>query len=228
MSKSEIKNLTLIPGFCLNNNMYNNLPISKHANNLEINCDLSWANAIDDLSSQLHEPQIIVGYSQGARLALAMAIERPTNISALVIISGNAGIENEQEREQRKQQDLANAELARTDLNAFWEKFDKNEVFDSEIENTYRINDSEIAAKQLTNLGQGAMDNYNDRISEIKVPIMFASGIRDKKYSAIARTLKKKTAFSHHILFDSDHRVVQNTPKNLNLAIEWFANNLIK
>ena len=227
MTNSKTTNYALLPGFGLNNTMYSNLDIYENAQAVEIEHSLTWEHCLQYISGQIEEPTILVGYSQGARLALATSIEFPENIAGLVIISGNPGIDNDDERQERCKADIALAELALSDTSAFWHKFDANEVFDGPIDDHDRIKSGETLAHQLMNLGQGLMPNYNDRISEIKVPIMFASGIRDNKYSTIARAMKKRTAFSHHILFDSDHRVVHNTPKNLSLAIEWFANNVV-
>lgn len=227
MTNSTTTNFALLPGFGLDNTMYSNLDIYENAQAVEVEHSLTWEHCLEYVSGQIDENTILVGYSQGARIALATAIENPQNISGLVIISGNTGISNEDERLARCKADIALAELALTNFNDFWEKFDKNDVFDTPISNEDRINNGEVLSQQLMNLGQGLMPDYGERISEIRVPVLFASGIRDNKYSVLARAMKKKTAFSHHILFDSDHRVVHNTPKNLSLAIEWFSNNVV-
>lgn len=227
MTNSKTTNYALLAGFGLNNTMYSNLDIYENARAVEVEHTLKWQDCLGNISSRLIEPSILVAYSQGARLALGLAIEHPQNITGLVIISGSAGIENDDERLDRSKADDALAELALRDTKTFWDKFDANEVFDVAIDTSDRIKDGQVLSSQLMNLGQGQMPNYNDRISEIKVPIMFCSGIRDKKYSLIARSMKKRTAFSHHITFDSDHRVVHNTPNTLSLAIEWFANEVV-
>ncbi|MBP9116166.1 MAG: hypothetical protein KBF89_07485 [Acidimicrobiia bacterium] len=230
---------SLIPGFGLTNTMYSSLDIYENARGIEIEPKLTWEHNLEYISGQLDVPTIVIGYSQGARLAIGTAIEYPENILGLIIISGNAGIENDHQRKERCEQDieLSNKILKQCDKNGnirneFWDSFDNNKIFDQdnqEVENLLkesRINESHILVEQLMNLSQGVMPNYNERISELKVPIMFCSGIRDEKYSVIARSLKKKTAFSHHILFDSDHRIPLQTPNNLSISIEWFANNI--
>lgn len=227
MTNLPTTNYALLPGFGLNNTMYSNLDIYENAQAIEIEHSLTWDHCLEYVSGQLERPTIVVGYSQGARQSLGLAIQYPENILGLVIISGNAGIENDDERKARCEADIELSELALSDTESFWKTFDANKVFDTAIDAIDRINDGEVLNSQLMNLGQGLMPNYNDRISEIKVPVMYCSGIRDKKYSDIARAMKKKTAFSHHLTFDSDHRVVHNVPKNLSLAIEWFTNNVV-
>ena len=216
-----------IPGFGLTNDMYSNLGQYKNAQRIEIDSKLTWDDSLEHISVQIQEPTILIGYSQGARLAIGETIEYPNNIKGLVVISGNAGIENDTERKLRCDQDIELAKLVLSDTKEFWREFDTKNVFDSQMKFNSRINDEQILVSQLMNLGQGSMPNYNERISEIKIPILFCSGIRDSKYSLIAKTLKKKTAFSHHILFDSDHRLVHHCPEVLANTIEWFANDVV-
>ena len=216
-----------IQGFGLTNDMYSNLGQYKNAQRIEIDSKLTWNDSLEHISVQIQEPTILIGYSQGARLAIGETIEYPKNIKGLVVLSGNAGIENDTERKLRCDQDIELAKLVLSDTKEFWREFDTKNVFDSLMKFNSRINDEQILVSQLMKLGQGSMPNYNERISEIKIPILFCSGIRDSKYSLIAKTLKKKTAFSHHILFDSDHRLVHHCPEVLTNTIEWFANDVV-
>ena len=60
-----------------------------------------WNAGVDQLIDDVPERSVLVGYSMGARLSLAVALTRPEKCEALVFISGNPGIENEVARERR-------------------------------------------------------------------------------------------------------------------------------
>jgi pimeloyl-ACP methyl ester carboxylesterase len=71
-------------------------PLEIHAP--EIQPAKNWDSGIRKLAEQVSDQSIVVGYSMGARLALALAIEFPERIGGLILISGNAGIESDGQR----------------------------------------------------------------------------------------------------------------------------------
>ena len=74
-------------------------------------------------------------------------------------------------------------------------------------------------------MGLGKMPNYEERLIELRIPVLYLSGSRDLKYTQLNARYKKKTPFSHHRVLDSDHRLVQNNPMGIDLNIKWFAEN---
>jgi 2-succinyl-6-hydroxy-2,4-cyclohexadiene-1-carboxylate synthase len=68
----------------------------------------SFAACVDSLAA--HGVRDVIGYSMGARVALAHALSRPDLVRRLVLISGSPGLRRRKERVARR---LADAQLAR-------------------------------------------------------------------------------------------------------------------
>src|SRR5688500_18982382 len=47
---------------------------------------------IDALAARIISPRVVIGYSQGARLALALALRFPEKVTRLILESGTAGL----------------------------------------------------------------------------------------------------------------------------------------
>ncbi|MFN8016282.1 MAG: hypothetical protein U0R17_06730 [Acidimicrobiia bacterium] len=217
------------PGFSLKPSMYSNVDSLNNSQSIEFNIDQDYLSILDELHTKIPKNHLVVGYSQGARLALAIEAQYPGTFRGMVLISVNAGL-NAQEQESRKIQDFENAELAKNDLDSFYKSFDMKDVFSQysqeqqEYLDSLRINDENIVASQLRNLGLGSMPNYENRLNSISIPVAYISGARDKKYTQLSAKYKKMTPFSNHIVLDSDHRIFLESPNTLSLAIQWFSN----
>ena len=78
-------------------------PLEIHAP--EIQPAKTWDSGIRKLAGRDSDQSLVVGYSMGARLALALAIEFAERIGGLILISGNPGIESDDQRKQRSEHD---------------------------------------------------------------------------------------------------------------------------
>src|SRR5688572_27863046 len=75
---------------------------------------------VDAIAGALEEgAHRIVGYSLGARLALALAVRHPSRVGSLVLTGVNPGIDDAAERAVRKTWDDAMARRAEGDLVTF-------------------------------------------------------------------------------------------------------------
>ena len=217
-----------IPGFGLTKAMYSNLDGRDCPNAIEIEVKQDWAKTIDNLAKNLNEKSILIGYSLGARLALATAISYPELVSGLVLLSVHAGLSEEKDREERICADLDLVKLFLKDRDAGFDHLDKNDIFQqntiNEKINDDRIENVELIVNQLQVLSLGKMPYLEDRLTELRVPVLYISGSRDPKFTELNAKYKKKTPFSHHKIIDSDHRVVHSNGNCVELNIEWFAN----
>ena len=75
----------------------------------------NWAAGVSQLADELPERSIIVGYSMGARLSLALALSNPDACAGLVFCSGNPGLEDQQQRESRYANDCKIADRIEAD-----------------------------------------------------------------------------------------------------------------
>ena len=145
---------------------------------------------------------IYVGYSLGARVvieALAQSVEAPSAdasvslVSAAVLVSGTAGIEDSSQREARAASDDALATRIETiGVEAFVREWLAQPLFRD-------LNDANSQVQQrLTNLASGLADSLRRcsqgrqeprwaQLAEVKVPVLALAGARDEKYVALAR-----------------------------------------
>jgi len=135
-------------------------------------------------------PVAVLGYSFGARVALALALAEPSLVSRLVLESPSAGIADPDEREARRAGDEALAgDIERAGIPAFVARWESLPLFASHAalpEPTrarlhaarLRNNPTGLAAS-LRGAGQGAMAPMHDRLRGIRVPTLVVAGVDD-------------------------------------------------
>ena len=227
MSPVNSPNKVFLPGTGLAASMYNRLDVSQNSTCIDIDQMSNFDTCVTSIANQIPDASVITGYSMGARIAANIAIKYPQKTSGLVLVSFNAGL-NENERDSRKLHDEKLATLAKQNLAKMYETFDENNVFDTYIDlDEYRLKDPAVVAWQLNELGLGSSSNIEEQLMEIRVPVLYITGIRDSKYVTLNQKYKKKTAFSFHMKLDSDHRVPFACPNVLSSNIEWFISNVV-
>jgi len=174
-------------------------PLEIHAP--EIQPAKDWDAGIRKLAEQVSDHSIVIGYSMGARLALALAIEFPERIAGLILISGNPGIESDDQRKQRFEHDRVLAGrleklVSPEQREVFLEKWYQQPVFatipdhvrNSEIARKLQ-HDHALWAKVLRTFSVAEQPNYWPRLNSIEVPIWWVAGQNDEKYSSIVRRI---------------------------------------
>gem|GEM_PF-3057126 len=226
-----MNNAVFLPGFAQAKSMYSRLEVFNDSGGIDIIPNTSWDETIRSISKKVELNSVVVGYSMGARLALGLALDHPEKVKALILISLNAGLSDDKSKKDRLVADEKLANEVSVDFDAAFSKFDANPIFDNNGQsNSFaedRLKDKDLIVDQLKILGLGNMPNYEERLIELRAPVLYISGSRDKKYIELNARYKKKTPFSHHKILDSDHRVVQSNPFGVSLNIEWFSNNFV-
>jgi 2-succinyl-6-hydroxy-2,4-cyclohexadiene-1-carboxylate synthase len=160
-----------------------------------------FEQALDDLAevtAQLGIARAVwLGYSLGGRLALGIGVRHPDRVSALILESATAGIQDEQERQQRAEADLALARrIEESGVETFVEEWERLPIWESQralpnevlrLQRDIRLRNRAVGlANSLRGMGQGAQPSYWDRLSEIEVPILLIAGALDRKFGGIA------------------------------------------
>jgi 2-succinyl-6-hydroxy-2,4-cyclohexadiene-1-carboxylate synthase len=136
-----------------------------------------------------------VGYSLGARWALAVALARPGVVRALVLVGGTAGVEDPAERARRRAEDEARAaRLEAVGVDAFVEEWLDLPLFaaippEHRCEDARRSNTVAGLASSLRLAGQGAVTPMWDRLPDVRVPVLVVAGERDARYAALGERL---------------------------------------
>ncbi len=162
----------------------------------------SLAEAVDDVAgviASVGEPAPLLGYSQGGRVALLVALSHPGLVSHLVLVSASAGIEDPAARRARADSDRALADRISTmTLDAFLEEWATTGITAVRFQNTTERtadrsvrshNTVEGLARALVDLGQGTQPSAWDRLADLTMPVLLVHGERDSKYATIARRM---------------------------------------
>lgn len=195
---------------------------------------------VKDLNQLIQELGInqwyVLGYSMGARVALAWAIEHPSKLLGVILEAGTPGIVDEQERKQRKESDRRLAlRLWReplVDFVDFWQNlplFSSQKKLPKEIQK--KIRDERLSqnkfglAMSLWFMGTGVQKNYWLELEELKQPVLYVVGEQDPKFLAIGDTLCQQLPHSTlAVIPDSGHCVhLEQSQAFANKLSQWLA-----
>jgi 2-succinyl-6-hydroxy-2,4-cyclohexadiene-1-carboxylate synthase len=138
-----------------------------------------------------------LGYSMGARFALHAALVRPDLVRGLVLLGGTAGIEDEQERATRREQDRrTGARLREQGLEVFLDDWLRQPLFAGlppdrafraeRLENTV---DGLVAS--LEQAGTGAQEPSWHQLPDLEMPVLVMAGADDAKFAALAERMAR-------------------------------------
>lgn len=162
--------------------------------------DDAVADLLATLEAAGHRRACWLGYSLGARLALACAARLPACAEALLLIGGRAGIADAAERESRRQADEAlAARIERDGIQAFVDEWLEQPLFATQhalgpafLEAARRrrlANDPRRLAASLRALGPGAQPPLFDLLGRVAAPTLLVFGSLDRKFAAAADEL---------------------------------------
>lgn len=171
-----------------------------------------FAQTIDALAELLDRPSAVIGYSQGARLALALAVRRPRQVSRLVLESGSSGLRQRRARSQRREADERLAELITTrGVAAFVARWEALPLFaglrclseaDREALRQRRTaHRADGLAGALRCLGQGIQPDLWPALPTLYVPTLLFSGACDEKYTRLACQMAAQLPVSWRVCF---------------------------
>lgn len=157
-----------------------------HGGSSEVDVDLAGAGA--ELAA-VCDGGVLVGYSMGARIALHAILAEPDCASALVLISGTAGIADGAARSARRAADAVLAQrIVELGTEAFIDEWLAQPMFTglprNEDDRALRAgNRPETLARSLLRMGQGAQEPLWDRLGRITRPVTTIAGSADPRYA---------------------------------------------
>lgn len=188
-------------------------------------------HVIAEMADEHIESAIIWGYSQGARVALDLALHAHSHVSGLVLESGVPGIEDPLDRANRRSRDAAMAgRIERAPIEEFvalWEKVPALSGQSSDLIETQRpdrmAQDPQALAAALRGIGQAAYEPMWERLQVIEVPTLLLTGERDKVYSKHADRMEASLPDAMHIsIAGAGHAVHVAEPEAAAAAVERF------
>ncbi len=163
----------------------------------------AWQDLVATLDNAGHARAHWLGYSMGARLALACAVRFPQRVRSLVLVGGRAGIANADERLARQRSDAALAErLEMQGIEAFVDTWLSQPIFATQRrlgvefmagQRRERLaNDARELAASLRAHGPGVQPPLFDQLERVDVPVLLVVGALDLPFVGHARELARR------------------------------------
>jgi 2-succinyl-6-hydroxy-2,4-cyclohexadiene-1-carboxylate synthase len=140
-----------------------------------------------------------VGYSQGGRLCLQLALDHPEVVHRLVLVSSSPGIADAAERATRRAADERLAqEIERDGVDAFLDRWLAQPLFATLPQERAGIDERRAGntvgslTYQLRVLGQGVQPSNWERLHELRMPVLLIVGALDTKYVGIAQRMAER------------------------------------
>jgi len=140
-------------------------------------------------------PATYIGYSMGARLCLHLALATRDLVRGLVLVSGTAGIEDADEREARRAQDVRTAaRIEQEGLEPFLEAWLAQPLFSGlPPERAFRTErlENTVAGLQssLEQAGTGSQHPSWHKLHRLSMPVLVVAGADDRKFTALAERM---------------------------------------
>jgi 2-succinyl-6-hydroxy-2,4-cyclohexadiene-1-carboxylate synthase len=175
-------------------------------------------------------PADYAGYSQGGRLCLQLALDRPEVVHRLVLVSASPGIADPAERAARREADDRLArEIERDGVDAFLERWLAQPLFATlpreraGLDERRAHNTVEHLTSQLRVLGQGSQPSNWDRLGELQIPVLLIVGELDAKYVDIAhRMAERMTDVRVEVIPSAGHACHLEQPERVgHLLTSW-------
>jgi 2-succinyl-6-hydroxy-2,4-cyclohexadiene-1-carboxylate synthase len=159
------------------------------------------------------------GYSLGSRILLYFATKTPQYITSMILEGTTPGIENPDERRQRKKQDENLARfIEKNPTEKFVERWTQHPIFASqknlseeklEYMRSIRLrNSSRGLAKNLRQMGRGTMPSLWHNLNEMEMPIFLLTGEHDSKHIKYAEKMRER-------LPNCEWKIIRNAGHNI-------------
>jgi len=194
----------------------------------------SFEAALDDIAATLPAQCDLVGYSMGARLALAFAVRAPERVRRLVLESGTAGLADSTEARTRRTLDDERGQALLQDPAAFLRAFWDLPLFASLSRHPQReaLIAERIArvtahpapfADALRNLSVGRQPNLWPSLEHVRAPTLVVTGALDDRFTALGAALTDALPIAQHVVIDdAGHRTHLEQPAAFCSALRNF------
>lgn len=171
-----------------------------------------------------------LGYSMGARLCLQLALDEPSLVRSLVLVSGTAGIADaEGRRRRRSADDRLATELEQIGLEEFLRRWLAGPLFDSlepaEADlDARRENTAEGLAASLRRAGTGAQEPLWSRLHGLAMPVLVVAGGKDVVFCDRAKAMVSAIGSNAELALipDAGHAVHLERPEAFLAVVEPF------
>ena len=199
------------------------LDLPGHGQAADAEAPITFQGCVQSVLERTPERFVLCGYSLGGRIALHVALAAPERISRLILVSCSAGIEDPEERAQRRASDRRLAEdLETIPFEEFIERWRTQPVFADEPPEVgelaradQRRNRPEALAAVMRGLGTGEMEPLWSRLHELEMPVTVIVGERDAKFVALGREMAELLGDGRAVIVPGGHGLPLESPEAL-------------
>lgn len=176
----------------------------------------------------------IMGYSMGGRTALRFALDHPSRCAGLVLESTSPGLASRDDREQRRAEDEARAQLIeREGVRAFVREWERLPLWHSQLrldpgviahQREIRLSHSPTGlANSLRGAGAGNDPSVLGELAAIRLPVLLLAGALDVAYVAHAKAMATRLPMATvHIEPDAGHALHLERPLKVASLVKRF------
>ncbi len=178
-------------------------------------------DGVADLLASMAAPPVLLGYSQGGRIALQVALTYPDLVGSLILIAVSPGLNERARKLRRVADDGLASRIERIGTERFIDEWLANPLVATDhIERGLRQADRSIRlentaeglAGALRGMGQATVAESIDRIPALPMPVDFVAGTNDEKYTAHAVAMAASRRDRPIIVDNAGHNVVLEAP----------------
>ena len=181
-------------------------------------------DAVGEILAGSPSPPLLLGYSQGGRIALQTALTHPALIGSLLLISASPGLP-ERDRRMRRAADegLANR-IEQIGVERFIDEWLANPVTSTsavgaesaEADRRLRLENTATGlAAALRGMGQSSVADSSERIAGLPMPTVFMAGEEDEKYADYASVMANSRGDRPVLVPDVGHNVILEAPRSV-------------
>ena len=184
--------------------------------------------AIATLLEQCRKPPLLLGYSQGGRVALHVAIQYPNLVGSLVLVATSPGLSERA----RRLRTVADDGLATRIENIGTERFisewlanpltttDRLPPTVAEPDRQMRLENTAAGlANALRGIGQASVPDSRDQIAALPMRTVFVAGRRDEKYASLASEMARLRSQRPVLVTQAGHNVILEAPEAIAAVI---------
>ncbi len=198
--------------------------------------DATFSEVADRMTELLpfQSPALLVGYSMGGRVGLAMTLRHPERFAGAVLIGVDPGLPTEGERKTRiTWEDSCIDRLLTHGLEAFVDEWEALPLFATQrklsLEQQERMRATRLShtpsglAYTLATLGLGRMPNLYGELCKTSTPLHFVAGEKDTKFCAIAtKIVQRSPRLTRRVIPGVGHNVAFEDPAALSEEIQYI------
>jgi len=189
---------------------------------------------VHDRVAAMKQPQVdLVGYSMGARVALSVAVERPSWLRRLVLIGVHPGLEGAEKNERIALDEERASALETLGIEAFMDQWEAQPVLSSQkavsaplrgqMKKTRRAHTVAGLAASLREMGTGAMPALWEALPQLTVPVLWVTGSQDSQFEALAKCAHAVTPLSTQVsILGAGHCAHLEQPARFQVVLRRF------